>query len=165
MGFTLGELKAALASRKGTSFVTIVAETDPRMNKRGNPYLGRVTKRSTVNGAIGWLYPSSVNRQREREDLQADFESHPRKWGERIKGTPFVEHKGSTYLELKVENVLETQYLLDGEPVDRSVIQEWLPKRKSEGQRQEVATPVICRDYKLDTIKSISMNGTTIVVG
>ena len=165
MGMTLGELKAALASRKGTQFITIVAVTDPRMRKRDNPYIGRVQKRSTVNGAIGWIYQNSVNRERAREDLQPDFEAFPRKWGERISGTPFVEHKGSTYLEMKVERVISTEYLLDGEPVDRSVIEEWLPKHKSEGARQEVERPVILRDYNLPNITSITYGGTTITVG
>jgi len=161
----LGELKAALASRKGTSFVTIVALTDPRMRKRGNPYIGRVQKRSTVNGAIGWIYQNSVNRERARENLEPDFEAFPRKWGQRIKGTPFVEHKGKTYLELKVERALSTEYLLDGEVVDKSVIEEWLPKRKPEGERQEVDRPIILRDYDLANIKAITFDGITIAVG
>jgi len=165
MGMKLGELKAALASRKGTSFVTIVALTDPRMRKRGNPYIGRVQKRSTVNGAIGWIYQNSVNRERARENLEPDFEAFPRKWGQRIKGTPFVEHKGKTYLELKVERALSTEYLLDGEVVDKSVIEEWLPKRKPEGERQEVDRPIILRDYDLANIKAITFDGITIAVG
>jgi len=165
MGITLGDLKAALASRKGTSFVTIVAVTEPRMRKRGNPYSGRVFKRSRVNGAIGWLYDSGVNRQRVREGLEPDFESFPRKWGERIKGTPFVEHKGKTYLELKVERALSTEYLLDGEVIDKSVIEEWLPKPKPEGERQQVEAPVILRDYDLANIKEISFDGMRIQVG
>lgn len=165
MGMKLGELKAALASRKGTSFVTIVALTDPRMRKRGNPYIGRVLKRSTVNGAIGWIYQNSVNRERARENLEPDFEAFPRKWGQRIKGTPFVEHKGKTYLELKVERALSTEYLLDGEVVDKSVIEEWLPKRKPEGERQEVDRPIILRDYDLANIKAITFDGITIAVG
>lgn len=165
MGMKLGELKAALASRKGTSFVTIVALTDPRMRKRGNPYIGRVQKRSTVNGAIGWIYQNSVNRERARENLEPDFEAFPRKWGQRIKGTPFVEHKGKTYLELKVERAISTEYLLDGEVVDKSVIEEWLPKRKPEGERQEVDRPIILRDYDLANIKAITFDGVTIAVG
>lgn len=165
MGMKLGELKAALMERKGTSFVTIVAVTDPRMRKRDNPYAGRVQKRSSVNGVVGWIYQNSVNRERVREDLEADFEAHPRKWGERIKGTPFVEHKGNTYLELKVERVLSTEYLLDGEPVDREVIAEWLPARKAEGARQEVENPIILRDYRLDSITEITFDGITIKVG
>ena len=165
MGFTLAELKSALLERKGTTFVTIIAETDPKLRKRGNPYAGKVTKRSRVNGAIGWIYGNGVNRQRIREGLEPDFEAFPRKWGERIKGTPFVEHKGNTYLELKVERVLGTEYLLDGEPIDRSLIEEWLPKRKPEGERQQVENPVILRDYNLANIKAIAFDGITIVVG
>ena len=165
MGFTLSELKSALLERKGTTFVTIVAETDPKLRKRGNPYAGRVTKRSRVNGAIGWIYGNGVNRQRVREGLEPDFTAHPRKWGERIKGTPFVEHKGNTYLELKVERVLGTEYLLDGKTIDRSLIEEWLPKRKPEGERQQVESPVILRDYNLANIKAIAFDGITIVVG
>jgi len=164
MGFTLGEFKSALLERKGATFITIVAETDPRLNKRGNPYSGRVIKRSRVNGAINWIYGNGVNRQRIREGLEPDFTAHPRKWGERIKGTPFVEHKGRTYLELKVERVLGTEYLLDGKPIDRSLIEEWLPKRKSESGRQEVEKAVILRDYELVNIRVVTFDGITIQV-
>jgi hypothetical protein len=126
MGFTLEEFKSALLERKGTTFVTIVAETDPKLRKRGNPYAGRVTKRSRVNGAIGWIYGNGVNRQRIREGLDPDFEAFPRKWGERIKGTPFVEHKGNTYLELKVERVL----------LDRRVAPQAQARRRAPASRE-----------------------------
>ena len=61
--------------------------------------------------------------------------------------------------------MISTEYLLDGEPVDRSVIEEWLPMHKSEGARQEVERPVILRDYNLSNITSITYGGTTITVG
>jgi|MDTC01.1.fsa_nt_gb hypothetical protein len=167
MGFTLGELKSALTSRKGASFVTLLAETVPAMRKTNNPFLDRVTKRSRVNGAIGWIYPNGVNRQRIREGGEPDFEAFPRKWGERIKGTPFVEHKGKTYLELKVENVLGTEWFLDGEPIspeDREAVNAFIPT-KVEGARQQVENPVILRDYNLANIREITFDGMTIKVG
>lgn len=156
---TLAELESALAETVGASFVTITAEVDPRMRKTGNPYVGRVVKRSRVNGVINWSYESSVNRERCREDGDPDFEAHPRKWGLRVKGSPFVKHNGKTYLEMKVQRVMETEYLLDGEKISKSLIEKFLPKPKAEGARQDVEKPVILRDYNLDTIRAIKFSG------
>ena len=61
--------------------------------------------------------------------------------------------------------MLDTEYLLDGKPIDRSLIEEWLPKRKSESGRQGVEKAVILRDYELVNIRSVTFDGITIQVG
>lgn len=158
---TLGDFRQALQDRTGATFITIIAETEPKMNKRGNPYLGRVTKRARVNGSIGGYYPDMVNHQRAREGLEVDFKAVPRLWGVRIVGTPFVEHRGNLYLEMKVERVLSSEYLLDGEPVDRAILDPWLPvRKKSESSRQGVDKDVVIRDYMLTRIREAVFDNT-----
>ena len=49
------ELVDHLMGLRGAKFTTIVAETDPRMRKTGNPYVG-ATKISRVNGVVNWIY-------------------------------------------------------------------------------------------------------------
>lgn len=146
---------------KGATIVTIEAEVVPAMRKTANPFFGRVTKVSRVNGMIGWNYENSVNNQRKREGDDTEFEAHPRKWGERVAGTPFVVHKGNTYLEIKVERVLGTVYLLDDRPVtteQMESIRKFLPKTR-EPSRQGVAKTVILRDYNLDNIRAVRKAG------
>lgn len=154
------ELRDLLLSIDGATFVSFSSITDPSWARtKGNPYVGKVKKHSRVNGVINWVYENAVNRQRKREGLEADFEAHPRKWGQRLAGTPFVVHKGKVYLEVKVESCRKPEYFdQDGNPVDPELLKPWLRQSDDSG-RQEVEKPVILRDYTLDNITSITCNG------
>jgi hypothetical protein len=151
-----------LLNQKGTTIVSFTAVVDPKLKKTGNPFdPGQVMKRSVVNGMVGWNYQNSVNNQRVREGNEEEFVAHPRKWGERIQGTPFVEHNDKTYLELKVESTKDPVYLVDGkEATDAQLetIHRFLPTR-SGSSRQGTEKMVIIRDYNLATIKSIKTKG------
>jgi hypothetical protein len=166
---TKADLVDTLKTRKGAFFATIVAETDPHMKKTDNPFLGAM-KISRVNGLFNWIYENAVNRQRCRENQPLDdagevehFTALPRKWGVRIKRedgtvTPLVEHKGAYYLEMKVELSLGYEYRKDGATLDPKAVEAFLPKKK-EGERQEVANPVILRDYSIESIRQITLGG------
>jgi hypothetical protein len=161
------ELESKLRAIKGTTIVTVTTFTTKSMNKKVNgeinPYHGRVQTRARNNCMIGFIYTNSVNNQREREGNDEEFVAHPRKWGVRVQGTPLVEHKGNVYLECKVQKNLSTQYFVDGEEVDRSVVEPWFTKRKDSG-RQEVENPVILMDPMLSNIEQIAMFGETYTV-
>ena len=160
------------------TIATIEAETVPdmvvkdRVTKVPNPYLGRVKKVSRVNGIVGgWNYTNSVNNQRIREsnaqtveEVEAvpEFEALPRAWGERLPKTGLVQYKENFYVEVKVQNSLETEYFIDGVPATPEQVEElkkYFPK-KTEGARQQVEKPVILRDYAVENIKSVKMHGT-----
>jgi hypothetical protein len=154
-------LTNVLKGLKGTTIITIDACVEPTMRKTNNPFIGRVKKVSRVNGMVGWNYQNSVNNQREREGNEEEFVAHPRKWGERVQGTPFVTHKGQVYLELKVQNVQGTTYFLDNRPAtdaEIEAIQAFMPKRAGSG-RQQVDKAVILRDYKMSSIKAFRAFG------
>ena len=170
IGIDQNELKRILSKNKGASAVTIVARTelDKKMRKTGNPLIGKgFTKVSRVNGMIGWHYANAVNNQRKREGLEADFVVQPRKWGTRIEGTPLVEHKGAFYLELKVEKSLGHRYEdSDGNEIDDntvSKIKSFLPVKK-QAATQQTEKEIVLRDYKLDTILSITYRGTCYLI-
>ncbi len=161
------ELETVIADLTGATFVTIESATDPRMVKKHretgepNPYLGAV-KVSRVNGIVNWIYSNSVNNQRVREDKVNDFVPESRKWGERrllASGniSPFVDHKTNVYLELKVERSLGYHYEMpDGTIVPNQNIEPYLPARRP--TRQGLDKEVILRDYRLDSITSITVN-------
>jgi hypothetical protein len=155
-------LEDILFNVKGTTIAGVVLLTVPQMNKKvdgaPNPMYGRVQKRTHRTCMLGFIYSNSVNNQRVREDKDADFVPEPRKWGARIEGTCLVEHKGELYLEAKVEKTVETQYLLDGQVVDKSVVDPYLAVRKS-SSRQEVDKPVILIDPKLSSIEQLRIYG------
>lgn len=172
------ELETMLRGLNRPLIATLLTDVEPGMVKKDrdtkepNPYLGRVRKRSRVNGVIGaWNYGNAVNNQRVREsDAQTveeveavpEFVPLPRAWGERLTGTALVHHKGQHYVEVKVERAIETVYVIDGEeatPEQIADLRRFLDKRDNEGQRQEVEKVIILRDYKLDSIKGVRVHG------
>lgn len=167
-----------LQSLRGAKAVSFVSITEPDL-RAGNPFNGRLRKQSYVNGMLNTIYARSVNRQREREQQPLDasgnveqFTALPRKWGTRLQradGTilPLVEHKGKHYMEVQVGKSLRHVYMLDnGQPLGakgRRLARLWL-RKKVEGRRQQVDKPVILRDYSLDNLRELTIDGQTIVV-
>ena len=161
---SLGEFLATLESARGARPVTFTATTDARLRKTGNPF-GQVNKRSEVNGMVNWHYQNAVNRQRAREDSATDFEARPRKWGKRIPKSPFVVHKGALYLEVKVERSLNHRYVTpDGRALTDADVAPFLPKRSSNAAHQGVEREIILRDYRVDHMDAISIDGERLVI-
>lgn len=150
---------------KGTTFASIKTRTLVRMSKKAiaSCPFGQIAKESTVSVTLGFHYAKSVNRQRDREGLEADFVAEPRAWGERISGTPIVKHNGEFYLECKVERSIGHQYYDEtGNPLSDDDVDAYLPDRGA--SRQGVEREIVIRDYKLDSIRSITLNGTVYAV-
>ncbi len=163
-----------LAKVKGATFATIVTETEPAFNKfsrtkdaLGNkvpcPY-NEVVKVSTMNITINFIYANSVNRAQVKEGSEGDFTPAPRKWGERVEGTPFVMHDGKIYLEAKANAAPSQLAYIDkttGAEVDKALLEDYLPVKKSNAAHQGLSeeNEIIVRDFKLLSIKEIKMNG------
>lgn len=163
---TPNQIEDILREIRGAKAVTITAKTELKMKVSARQaFSGPVFKLSRVNGMINWVYENAVNRQREREGVTADFESHPRQWGVRLQGTPFVQHNDSLYLELKVEKSLEEPTYVDveGNAVTFDAVQPHLTAR-SNSSRQGVEKQIILRDYRMDSITSITVNGTCYII-
>jgi hypothetical protein len=154
------ELRDNLMQMKGAVICTVNAETTPKMRKTDNPYVD-VVKVSSVNGIINWIYEDAVNKQRSREELEPNFTAFPRKWGNRIKGSPLVEHNGNYYLEMKVQSA-QAQYILGNEEIAVSELIPYFYDRSK--SRQGVEKEVVLRDYALENIKSIKYAGQLIEI-
>lgn len=154
-----------MKEQRGATFATIQVLTEPSIKcPKTSGMAGRIKERSVVNGVLNHVYGNSVNYQRSREGKEADFEPLPRKWGQRIKGTTLVEHKGRYYLEMKVEKASNPQYFLDGKPVQKEDIDQYLlPKRKSKS-RQGLKKETILRDFDVKNIEVVRMNREEIVL-
>jgi len=153
---TQASLIDTLNDIKGATFATIITETDARLKKTGNPF-GPVRKVSRVNVCLGFQYEAAVNRQRTREESEADFEARPRQWGERVSAM-LIGHKGRTYLETKVQKSLGVTYIdANGRELSADEVRPFLPARSK--SRQEVASEIIVRDYALDSIRSLTFGG------
>ncbi len=163
------QMAGMVSDHRGANFVTVLARTVPDLlayhpqTGERNPFLGNVVKVSEVNGVINWVYENSVNTRRMREDLTPDFQAFPRTWGQRLQGSPLVEHKGNYYLELKVEKPLGYHYeTLDGQILNKEDVNAFLPLPSR--SRQGLARPVILRDYGIENIRRIRFRGHDYVV-
>jgi hypothetical protein len=171
---TLVELQVVLAQVKGATPATIVAVTEPKMNKFGiiegiktpNPYIGRTTKRVISNVFIGFIYKNSVNNALDKQGDGEKFTAKKRTWGTKIKGTCLVEHQGNWYLETRFLNDIKPKYFLDGKPTSEDTFIAFLPEKKSNAERQglEEHNEVILRDYKLSAISEIKVGGEHYIV-
>lgn len=138
---------------------TIVAITEPKMNKKDNPFFGRVKKLQVSNVFINFSYEKSVNRARAKEDKETDFVAHARTWGKRITNTPLVEHNGSYYLECRFMNASKPTYLVDNIEADIAILKSFLPSSYSNAATQGLEKEVIIRDFKVENIKEIKVLG------
>jgi hypothetical protein len=167
---TIGQLTSQLLALKGSIMVGLVTVTTPKMLKTDNPYLDRVVKLSCVNGRLNNDYAKAVNRQRVREGAEPSFEAGE-SWHEPLKindkFTPFCFHKTSReiYLRIILNNVRSTYLdVRTHQEIADNILRPWLPIKKPY-QRQELENPVRFETYKLSSIKAITYNGRTVIVG
>ena len=146
---------------KGSFGIELVAVTEPRMNKKGNPYFGRVRKQTRMtNIALGVSYENIVNARLEREDKVANFISQAPKGRFWINSYILGNTKDNTkkYLRTimrrntKVENI----FYLDGYPVygeELEVIKAWIaPSVKPTNQGLDDENLEIVRDFSIENI-------------
>jgi len=170
--FSVAKLQRTLTTHKGNGFAHIIAKTIPAMNKGGtmgnpiNPFYGNVFKVTDVNIQAGFKYINSVNNQLGREGKTADAVAKPRKWGQRIAGTPLVEHTNKAgdyrlYLEAKCEKVNSVRYEdSEGNAIAKADLAGWLKDRPAKSSTQaNVESEIILRDYALDSIQWIAIDG------
>ena len=157
--------QAAFDTLEGGTFVGMDTVTDVKLTGgKKNAQQGRVTKQMTGAQVMCFTnsktnaYDAMVRRRLEAEGKDPDsFELGPRAWGQRITGTPFVEHNGKHYLEVIFLKSGSVQYLLDGQPVDETAI-EGLPDRK-EGEQAGLENKVVLRTFSLDSIVELRAAG------
>jgi hypothetical protein len=153
---------------KGTTAVSILSETPVRMvkkhreTKEANPYLGAV-KSQKKNGMIGFDYGNSVNNQAEREGKE-QRETHSRTWGILSDSRLFVHHKGNSYLQVKVQSVTDTVYMLNGKEISAEDIKPYLSASKPSSTQADLDKQVIINDIKMVNVKAITMQGETFIL-
>lgn len=155
----------------GSSFVGIDTETEVKLKGgKSNPHLGRVKKIVTGSSVMVFQnkringYEAMVQRRLVAEGKNpASFELQPRKWGQRIEDSPFVEHvkDGEThyYLEVIFLKAGDVHYELDGKPIAKDDII-GMPEDKPAGGQGGLDDKVIIRSYKLSSIRKVRIDGT-----
>jgi hypothetical protein len=144
---------------KGTTFVSIDTDTEPRMRKTGNPYHGKVRKLNTMTGCVGFDYENSVNRLASKEGA-SEREAKSRKWGTLTSDRLFVEHKGNFYVQMKVESSDTPRYIgNDGTEIDVELLRPFLQKSGKSSTQSDLDGEVIVRDVKMVNVKSMRFKG------
>lgn len=151
-----------MANLKGATFVSIVAETVPKMLKTGNPYLNTAVKVATVNGMVNFDYAGAVERARSKEGKEPEFQQGT-SWHEPVlidgHYTPFCKHKrnGDIYLRIKRQSGSST--IIDWN-TGRNIEAEVSPfLQVSKRSNQGLDKPVEFLTYGLKNIKAVSVNG------
>jgi hypothetical protein len=140
-----------------TEFVLTI-KTEVKMNKKdvetkteANPYIG-ASKIAKVRVILNPDYQKQVNAQRQEENKEADFEASERKWGTSL-GNGIIEKNGNLYVSYIHVETLKTNYLFDGEEIEYSKLNPFVPVKKSSGNQgieKEVQFRVVSVENILD---------------
>lgn len=153
---------------KGTFGITMITKTEPKMNKRNNPYFGRVHKITYLsNVGLGISYENTINNRLERKELENNYQAEKPKGKHFISDFILVSDKDSSvhYLRTTMYKNTHTEsiYLLDGQIIDGDVLNEiksFIPQvtscKKQEGAGLQDKEQVIVRDFKLENIIHLS---------
>lgn len=154
-----------LGAIKGCEFVGVDTTTIVKMNKRNNPFYGRVTKRVVAQYNFNAEYESSVNRHLAKEGLENNFKTEGLTWGEWLSNEFFkkvITHKGELYIRLYplADKISSFEYLIDGRvatPEESEEIKQFIPQ-KSESKKQADAGLEEKKQVQVTTFNFNSIN-------
>lgn len=124
-----------LKSAKGCQFMTISYSVEPKMNKRGNPYFGRVTKISVAQVQYGYSYQNAVNNRTDEDapEFKAQAMSGA-EWLDGYENRLCVSAKGIRARFYRYEGgKSKSIFLIDGRLASESEVAEiksFMPQRK-----------------------------------
>jgi hypothetical protein len=158
---THNQFASLLAAAPGTVILSIVADTDPKLRKTGNPFktVRKLTYTRVVSGAS---YKAAVERQGGE-----GFEAAPLPYGEEVvKNKVILGPKGDFQLRTVARNPrkpISVTYIADGEEVTFDKIASFLPPRY-ENKRQAIVgvtgkKQVMVRNFSFNNIKEVRMFG------
>jgi hypothetical protein len=155
------------------TFATITANVEQKMLKRNNPLKNSViTKKVKYNFLLNAIYQNAVNKQREKEGKEADFQSSSN-WHEKVYdgvNGSIVRNKKSpeqTYLSGIVRDAEVLQYYVDGiaaSPEEMEVIKAF-KQSSSSAKNQELEKEIIFRTIKIENIIEVRANDRVIKFG
>lgn len=159
-------IQEILADVKGTSFISIDTATEPPLlGGKANPMKGHVRKVQVGSNVMifgmkeGSAYDNMVKRRLTQEGKDpASFQLSERKWGTRVEGTPFIEHKGEMYLEVFFVKPGAVHYEHRGQQIDPAFIEGFNPREDTSVQGG-LENKVVIRTVKLSNILAMKCNG------
>lgn len=168
------QVKPVVEQLKGSTFAGIDTTIEVKLlGGKKNEMQGRVQKHTVganvilFNNIKGSAYEAMVRRRMMAEGKdQEEFELKPRKWGERVGSSPFIEHNGKYYIEVFFRSPGKVYYTLDGEEISKEDIV-GLPVKKESDEPDEsqgsIEDKVIIRTYALDSITKMNVLNESLV--
>lgn len=161
MNITQNELLEILNSVEKSTFVNLVTETKVRMNKTGNPFFDKVTKKSKSNFLIGNDYGIRVTNNEKKEGIEGNFEVEEMKGKKHVSKCVCIDTKTESVYYLMVERFDEikpqVEYTFEGNSIEKTLFESYMVK-VSESKKQVQEKKVSVLTFKISNIKEISIN-------
>jgi hypothetical protein len=141
--------------------------TEPKMNKKGNPYYGKIVKVSTLTVLLNTDYEKGVLNQLEREgkeatEYQKGKNTMPLIFGDNNRFIGVYENENGAEYVLQYRPFDNshpvTTYLFEGQEIDKKEIEPWLPKSTG-AQNQGTEKEIFIRKVYLKNILNLNFNG------
>lgn len=153
-----------------SDFVNVVMETEPSMNKTGNPFIGKVKKLSSRNYKLLMDYEKRVRSNEKKEGLNPDFVTEKPKGKHHISPLVLLDDKTESVHYLNLEYFVEVKpivsYSFNDLPMtkeDEGLMKQFFVK-KYQSQKQEQDRKVEVITPKISNIKQMSMGGMKYIV-
>jgi hypothetical protein len=102
------QLRQVIARDPQATIITLQARKEPKMRKRDNPFLGKVTKCTTVQGVVNFNYAAIVSQL-----INRGYKPNPLPWGQHDPKVPgVIHHDGKMYLQVMIQK-RNVKYLAD----------------------------------------------------
>jgi len=155
------ELLVLLMNVEKPTFTNVVSEIFPKMNKTGNPYFGKLVKKSKGNYFIGGSYEDMVNKRMEKEGMEPTFESKECSVGTHIsKCVQYNENTKKHYLQYFTFETSKPKstFEFEGNEIDKQLFESFMVK-KSEKSRQPQDNKHQPQSLTTTNIKEITLEG------
>jgi hypothetical protein len=155
------ELLVLLMNVEKPTFTNVVSEVIPKMNKTGNPYFGKVVKKSKGNYFIGGSYEDMVNKRMEKEGMEPTFESKECSVGSHIsKCVQYNDNTKKHYLQYFTFETSKPKstFEFEGNEIDKQLFESFMVK-KSEKSRQPQDNKHQPQSLTTTNIKEITLEG------
>ncbi len=157
------ELLVLLMNVDRPTFTNVVSQVIPKMNKTGNPYFGKVVKKSKGNYFIGGTYEDMVNKRMVTEGMEPTFESKECSVGQKVEGSKCLQYNDNTkkhYLQYFIfpTSKPKSTFEFEGNEIDKQLFESFMVK-KSEKSRQPQENKHQPQSLTTTNIKEISLNG------
>lgn len=165
-------LRGILLGIQGSTIVTLCTCTEPRMRKTGNPYYGKVVKRSRYQAMLNFYYDEGVLRRLEKEGKSPDDFRKGESWHEPVlmegRLTPLCWHKdeakrGHGHLRIMYLKQLAKPVFVDvltNKTIPEQRLAEWLYPA-STYENQGLDNPLVFITPALTSVQEMKVGGKT----